>query len=388
MLARFEVPSRGWLIVAGGAVLFAALFAWFGVGRLYGLHAGEDLGLFLQSLLALAHGEGMRNAIEGDHFAVHDSPILALAVPLVAIWPSPQALIVAAAALIAAGSLPLYGLARALGHPPRIAVGIALLYLAVPAVHGFAFYNDFNENVFVPVLGFGFAWALVAENALGLALCGAGLLLIKEDQGVFVAWIAGLLALRASGTMRRVLVALALLGATSIAIYLATHSTLAGARFYGDPFAHLGPKLGSLIELLAPLAFVPLLARSLWWLAIPIVLELYAATASDLFRIGSHYEIAFVVFLFVAASVALRRLARPERALLAAAVITLVLVPLTDPSPLHLGSRYRYHDAVDRPFLAAARARLQSGAIVAVPEEYFPFVADFPNARFSGSKIH
>ena len=64
MLARLDRPSHGWLIVACGAAIFAALFATFGEARLFGLHAGQDLGLFLQSLLGVAHGIGMQNAIE------------------------------------------------------------------------------------------------------------------------------------------------------------------------------------------------------------------------------------------------------------------------------------------------------------------------------------
>lgn len=389
MLARLERPSRGWLIVACGAVLFAALFTWFGEQRLYGLHAGRDLGLFLQSLLGVAHGAGMQNTIEGNHFAVHDSPILLLAVPLVALWPAPHALIVASAALIGAGALPLYALALALGNPPRRAAALALLYLGVPAVHGFAFYNDFNENIFIPVLAFGFAWAYVSRRDAWLAVCGLGLLLIKEDQGIFIAWIAVLLATRSTGTRRVVLLALAALGILTITIYLLTHHSIAGARFYaGDPLSGTWAKAGSLLELLAPLAFLPLFARGLWWLAVPILVELYAASAGDIFRIGSHYEISFVAFLFVAAAAALCKMTHPRRWLIAAAALALTLIPLTDPSPLHLGPRYRYSYALDAPFLAGARARLETGASVSVPEEYFPFVADFPNAHWSGSRMH
>jgi uncharacterized membrane protein len=320
---------------------------------------------------------------------VHDSPILFLVVPLVALWPAPHTLIALSAVLVAAGALPLFGFARACGHSTKVATAIALLYLAAPAVHGFAFYNDFNENVFVPLLGFGFAWAFAAQRLVWLALCALGLLTVKEDQGIFVAWIAALLATQRTGTQRRMLIALAFLGALVAAVYLLTHHTVAGARFYsGGPVTLLPAKIGSFIELLAPLAFVPLFARGLWWLAVPLILELYAASASDLFRVGSHYEISFVVFLFVAATLALRRLAHRRRWLIAAGAITLVLVPLTDPSPLHLGSRYRYAYALDERFLAATRARLRSGASVSVPEEYFPFVADFQNARWSGSRLH
>ena len=85
-------------------------------------------------------------------FAVHDSWALVALVPLVAFFPRAETLIVVQVLAVGAAAIPLVLLAREIGVAARAANLLGVAYLLSPAAQGLS-YDNFSENVFVPVAG-------------------------------------------------------------------------------------------------------------------------------------------------------------------------------------------------------------------------------------------
>ena len=97
------------------AALFAIVYIALGLNKLYALRYGADLGTYLQTLVNLQHGSSWNFGEWKQHFEVHDSWSLAALVPLVAIFPKAQTLIVVQVLAVAAAAIPLALFAREVG---------------------------------------------------------------------------------------------------------------------------------------------------------------------------------------------------------------------------------------------------------------------------------
>lgn len=128
-------PSRGsrsgipwWIWALAGALFFTYATLSLRIHQRMLSHS-FDLGIFEQIVRSYAHGHLPVSEIKGPDFPIlgdHFSPILALVAPVYRLWPSPMALLVVQAALIAASVLPLTLWARrALGSPPPRSSGSA-----------------------------------------------------------------------------------------------------------------------------------------------------------------------------------------------------------------------------------------------------------------------
>ncbi len=94
---------------------FAAVYIALDLNKLYALRYGADLGTYLQTLVNLQHGSSWNYGEWKHHFQVHDSWILTLLVPLVALFPYAQTLIVVQVLAVACAAIPLVLLAGELG---------------------------------------------------------------------------------------------------------------------------------------------------------------------------------------------------------------------------------------------------------------------------------
>ncbi|WP_254792779.1 DUF2079 domain-containing protein [Streptomyces sp. CC77] len=173
--------------------------------------AGFDLGIFDQAVRSYADFALPRSAIKNVHhefppgFSVlgdHFSPVLALLAPLYWVWDDPRTLIVAQAALFAAGVPVVRRIARHCfaGAAPaavRRAADTAGLVYALGWPLANAAYSGFHEVAFaVPVT------LLMLERGLArrhgtAALWAAVLCTVKEDMGLVVGLFGALLAVRA-----------------------------------------------------------------------------------------------------------------------------------------------------------------------------------------------
>jgi len=187
------------------------ILAWSAAGILFALYAalalqrhaqllttGYDLGIFEQEVRSYAAWSPPTSLLKGTDYPLlgdHFSPIVATIAPFYALLPGPQTLLVAQAALMATGVVPLVLWAsRRLGIGAGVVVA-GVYGLAGGIVHAIDF--DFHEIAFaVPLLA-------LSLTALGRRRTGAAiawalpLVLVKEDLGLTVAAVGILAAARA-----------------------------------------------------------------------------------------------------------------------------------------------------------------------------------------------
>ena len=113
--------------------VFAAVYIALDLNKLYALRYGADLGTYLQTLVNLQHGSSWDFGEWKPHFGVHDSWALTALVPLVALFPKAQTLIVVQVLAVACAAIPLALLGREIGIGVRAANLVAIAYLISPA---------------------------------------------------------------------------------------------------------------------------------------------------------------------------------------------------------------------------------------------------------------
>src|SRR5579863_1907678 len=100
-------------------VVFAAVYIALDLNKLYALRYGADLGTYLQTLVNLQHGSSWNFGEWKHHFRVHDSWVLGALVPVVALFPRAETLIVMQVLAVAFAAVPLAIFARDLGVDAR-----------------------------------------------------------------------------------------------------------------------------------------------------------------------------------------------------------------------------------------------------------------------------
>lgn len=184
----------GWL-----AGIFLILTMGFALHRYFSFYVTTDHGIFNQvfwngtqgrffessmsSVLStnVVHDEELPQVFYhrlGQHF----TPALLLWLPLYSLFPSPATLVVLQVALVTAGGIVLYFLARR-SLPTQIAVWITLSYYAANAVIGPALGN-FYDLCQLPLFLFGMLLALEARRWLWFWVLAGLVLAIREDTGV------------------------------------------------------------------------------------------------------------------------------------------------------------------------------------------------------------
>lgn len=308
-----------------------------------------DLGIFDQVIWNTAHGRlfwdtldpyvQRRHVFLGQHF----SPGLALLVPLYWIAPSAYTLLAAQTAALALAAIPIFALAARRTADERVALLLALAYLATPAL-AYVDLFDFHEIALtVPLL----AWALERFDAgrprAALALlCLA--LLFKEEVGLIVAAF-GAYTLLAQRRPRLGGALLALgVGWTALVVYVAVPQIRGGpylfdSRYQGgllqhgrlhlDYLAHFlnRDKIAYFAWLIAPLLGLPLIGGWSALLLVPTSAYTLLSTYPNQYDIHYHYSAPLLPLLFCSAVYGLCRL--PHRLRLPASAAVLILVALS-----------------------------------------------------------
>ena len=336
------------------------------LNKLYALRYGADLGTYLQTLVNLQHGSSWNYGEWKPHLQVHDSWALVLLVPLVALFPRAETLIVVQVIAVAAAAIPLVLLARQIGLDARGANLVGIAYLLSPATQGLT-YDNFSENVFVPLLAL-YGALFARKRLLWPTLLMVALLVgLKEDEVLFVLWfgIAGIL-----WWDRRVG-----FGVVTIAVVLGAAffivERLSGAHpndpQYGLQIWNAGGKLGMILLLLAPFAFAPLAVGRWLLLAAPLLAEIVFMQPWNYepSRVGSHYTAPLLAATAVAAAFGVRGYAGFARAMIPCALLVMLLF---NDTVLHLG---RWPYVVSWDTYARAVALRESGrpALLARSEE-------------------
>ncbi len=374
------------------SLLYAALFTLLGTIR-YNAHRNlVDFGIFSQTV-ASAFG-CFCNPIEGSHWAFHFSPILYLAGAVVAVWHSPLALITLQAVACALVIPPIYALV--VGRTGKaIARWVAVVVALYPALAGLAFV-DFHENAFAPAAVAWMLWAFDCGRIIPASIFALCAIAVKEDQAIFVGIAAAAGAWRFRQTWpRRIALGVAIVAFIAVVAFFASiqphhvaNPHWSPERFYawtGGDVRALFPlgvlqRLGFLVLILAPLAFLPLRSRFMW-LAVPPLAEVLLSRMSTTFTLGTHYAGAWLGYVLVAFAFAVRKLPAERRARWMWACTALCVLELLVANPLHPGLNLRARQPRDVA-LDAMLASLPKDVSIATQEEAYTHLAlDDPNAR-------
>jgi len=132
--------------------IYTVFFSYYTILRHYSFQTHAfDLGIFMQSFWTTMHDKTFLYTTlwDGSRFARHFSPILFFILPLYAIIPQAETLLVLQSFMLALGALPVYWIARdELGR--KAGVLYSVLYLLYPALHGINRF-DFHEIALAPV---------------------------------------------------------------------------------------------------------------------------------------------------------------------------------------------------------------------------------------------
>jgi uncharacterized membrane protein len=321
------------------------------------LTTGYDLGIFEQAVRSYADGHLPRAEIKGPDFPLlgdHFSPVLALLAPVYKAFPTPVTLLVVQAALLAVAVVPLASWAqRELCRRAAVVVGLGFgLSWGIAQTVEF----DFHEVAFaVPLLAFSVV-ALAERRHAAAVLWALPLLLIKEDLGLTVAVVGGLVAWQGQRLLGLATAAAGVAGTAVEMLVLLPHFNPAHEFQYfdnfgsrdpsvpdGNGFASLverltvgmvspQPKATLLVMLLVPTALLAL-RSPLILLALPTLGWRLVSDNPQYWGTDYHYSAVLMPIVFVAFVDALRRWrhpggeARTREALVASALVTAVLVP-------------------------------------------------------------
>lgn len=389
--------ARSWLVahaglcaVACGIVVFCAIYIDLAFYRLHALLLGVDTGVYTQALRRFFETGSTDNFGEyRPKLSVHDSWTIFALAPLVALFPHAATILIASVVALGLAAIPLYALGRTVGLRDWEAAAIALAYLIEPSAQGWAFGN-FTECHFIPLVAFSLAIALRRRSLLWTVVLAELLTGIKEDQSLFLVWIA---FAAVAWYDRRLAGALALVGALNFIGYevieraLGFHAHNPGYRLYDVRFAQ---HLAFLLEMLAPFAFgVVFLGRRLL-IAVPFVAEITlnapwpgSLVPQQLAQGGWHYTIPLVTLMVIGMVFVVAERPGFARVLVPA---SLVMATFFNPTVLHIG---RHRVSADWLVYCAAEriaADRSSRAYYTADEGFFAIAGANLNAHFVHGK--
>jgi uncharacterized membrane protein len=328
-------PRSARFVIACIAI-YVVVFSIFTIGRHDRYNSTAwDLAFNDQVLWNTAHGRFMQLSLfagpTGNNWMSHVEPILILLAPIKLILPDVRWLLIIQTAALALGAWPAYRIAARRTGRPAVAALFALLYLLYPVLH-WANKFDFHPLAFVPALLL-LAFDLFETQHDGLmSVCLLLALGCKEEMGLIVMMFGLYVAIR--GQRWRIGLAWAALGLAwfLLSAFVILPSAQAASPvpiqgwslkrydwlFKGDLAAKIafvtGPdtavKLRFLVQLLAPLAFLPLLYPEIAILGAPSLALALLSSSLNQSGIFHQYMLPVVPFLMIAAIYALDRAQR------------------------------------------------------------------------------
>ncbi|MEM2341426.1 MAG: DUF2079 domain-containing protein [Candidatus Bathyarchaeia archaeon] len=161
MEIRNFIENKADILVFIPILLYAIIFSYYTLLKHYTFNSyAWDLGIFNQALYTtLYHGKLLFSTAElfmhpsGSYLATHFSPILFTLLPIYALYPSAELLIVFKSFILALGALPLYFLVKEILKDRKAAFIFAVAYLLHPAIQGSNWF-DFQQQIFIPIFLF------------------------------------------------------------------------------------------------------------------------------------------------------------------------------------------------------------------------------------------
>ncbi len=392
---RREFAPRAVLVVA--MLGYAILFGLWSLQRFDAFQApGFDLGIYDQGMWLLSRFKAPFITLLGlNLFGDHASYIMVALVPLYWLWPEPQALLVVQTLALAVGAVPVFLLGRLVFRSSWRALLPAVGYLVTPAVGWLNLENFHPDSFEVPLLLF--ALYFVARGRWRPYLVMVVLLLtVKEDVPLVLVPLGIYVGLRHNWKVGALTAGLAagwfgLVFGVLQPLLSGTHA--GGLDAWRIPYGGFGglvrtalrkpwevliymlslAKLKYLLQLLAPVLFLPLLtARTL--IIVPVVLFNLISTFYYQSNLHYHYTSLIIPVMTMMALLATERFARPRirRSLpILLLLVAMLSAFLWGPVP---GSRdpAGYYDPRDPQVVAAAEAvaLIPADAVVASRDRF------------------
>jgi uncharacterized membrane protein len=327
-----ERPVRAGVLLS--VLILTYFVSWCGVSflRHYYFHSSYDLGIMDQVVWNTSQGHWFARSIEvandlGDHVRLY---LAALSLVYLAI-PSPYVLLTFQSLVLGLSALPLYILARRKFDSPAIGLAVACCALAYPPL-GFLNRYDFHSEVLsIPLLIAAYERIDVADLK-SASLLMALTLFTKENLGLNLAML-GIMAgfykkhWRFGLSWAFIGIAYSLIALLVVipAFRGEPSDTLARYQWLGDSPSQMlwgflsqpvfvvgrilaGEHILTLLQLLAPLAFLPLLGLPALLPAAPTLIYNFLAEWPSQTVIYQHYMVPVIPFVLIAAIIGLHRL--------------------------------------------------------------------------------
>jgi uncharacterized membrane protein len=337
-------PASVTVVLAASA--YAIFFSVYTIRNHFRLETSAfDLGLENNLVWNAAHGARLFKSSplggpDAVHTGFHQTFFAYVIAPFYRILPRPETLLAIQSLLIGGAAWPLFRWAKLHVGPPTAAI-IAIAYLLYPPVHGANLY-DFHYPPLAPLfLWSALLWFETGRFRLAILACLI-VFSIREDMALLLGVVGGYLVL--SRRRPREGLALALVAATVFVIQkgILMPRTLEGkaaflhqyARMVGEgdsgyagvlktvvtnPAYTLGrvlerEKLVYVAHLWVPLLILPLRLPMGFWFALPVFFfNLLSTGYEPLTRIAFQYTVYGYAFVFLAATLALKKERVPAR---------------------------------------------------------------------------
>ena len=240
-------------LLAAAVASFAAGFGALAVLQQRAFETGRfDVGNLTQAVWSTAHGDFLEvTSLAGNQISrlgAHFDPLAAALAPLWWVWPDPSLLLVAQAAAVSLGALPVFRLGRRHLGSDRAGLAFALVYLLYPATQWLVLDDVHTVALATPLLLFAFDY-LDQDRLLAFAAVAALACLTKEHVGLAVAmlgiWYAVARGRRRAGAAIAVTGTAVALIATAIVV---PHFHPGGGSPFADRYADVGGTPTGILE--------------------------------------------------------------------------------------------------------------------------------------------
>ncbi len=363
--------------------------------------AGWDLGIFEQAIrnyaafrppIAILKEPGFN--LLGDHF----HPILVLVAPIYALFPAAETLLVVQAVLFAIAAFPLIRWAQSsLGGRAAIAIGVVYGFsFGIASALGF----DFHEIAFaVPLIAFSLS-ALGQGRLRSAAAFALPLILVKEDLGVTVVAVIGLLLFLRGARKLGIVVALVGVAATAleIGVILPALNTAGGYSYVGRISGHpllevigmsAGEKLLTLVATLAIGGFIAVRSPIIL-AAVPTLIWRFVGDDANYWGTDYHYSAILMPVMVAAMIDSLVRMqrgrARRARPLVLAAALIATAVLLPSHPLADLANARLWNSSPQAASIAAALSQIPDNVTVSASDNLIPHLTSRDEVTLFGRK--
>jgi uncharacterized membrane protein len=317
---------------------FVSILGALSLVRYAAVRADIDLSIYSQVVWNTAFGEPFRTSVlpfTENYLGNHFTPIMALFVPIYLLWADPRVLLLAQVIAAALAVVPLFWFAREQLPTPWAGVLLSAAFLIYPALQHQTL-TDFHGVALGTTAVMWAYFALLSRRDLLLFCLLPVMLLIREDLTLVIV-VMGVYAFFVQRRRRLGLILFALGLAASVLVIVVLIPTFRGGRVfhYSDYYDYLGdsplamlrtlvaepgvwlpralyrPKLQLLVQLLLPVAFLPLLVPTIFLLGASALAYLFLVDYPfwPIYTLGTQYQALLMPFIFYGTVLAIGRLA-------------------------------------------------------------------------------